>query len=171
MEIQRRAERHAGLRSMEGLRVEQLMSQPVETVMPDCSLVDAAHKLVTRRISGLPVVDAEGVLQGIITEADFLRAIGVPAHHPAHNLWQTLEAMFERHHELREPEGTVADLMVRDVITLEPGQTVHEVIDAMKRHHIKRIVVCDESRRVHGMITRSDLVRVFFDRIRAAGER
>ena len=61
------------------------MSQPVRTVHPQTPLADAAHLMVTERISGLPVVDDAGALVGIITEADFLRALGVPAHQPHHN--------------------------------------------------------------------------------------
>ena len=43
-------------------------------------------------------------------------------------------------------------------------------IEAMKQNNVKRIVVCDDSRQVLGMITRSDLLRVFFDRHTQAGE-
>ena len=50
------------------------MSQPVRTVHPQTPLADAAHLMVTERISGLPVVDDAGALVGIITEADFLRS-------------------------------------------------------------------------------------------------
>jgi CBS domain-containing protein len=71
--------------------------------------------------------------------------------------------MFNHGVQVREPEGRVADLMVSEVITIGPEQTLHEALDVMKHHHIKRLVVCDEARHVLGIITRSDLVRVFFD--------
>jgi sulfide:quinone oxidoreductase len=170
MDIHTRAEKYARMRTTEGLRVADLMSQPVITVGEDCSLADAAHLLVSKRISGLPVVDGEKRLQGIITEADFLRTLGVPSHHPSHSLWQTLEAMFSHELVLKEPdEGTVADLMIKDVVTVSPEQTLHELLEAMKSHHIKRLVVCGEAREVRGMVTRSDLVRVFFERIQQSG--
>jgi len=172
MDLNRRATVHARLRATETLRVQDLMHHPVHTVRPETTLAAAAHILVERRISGLPVVDREERLAGIITEADFLRAVGVPSHQPTHNLWQTLEALFVHHDEIHEPEGTVAELMMNDVVTVPPDDTLHDVVDAMKRHHIKRVVVVDEDRHVTGMITRSDLVRVFFDRMRgqAPGE-
>jgi CBS domain-containing membrane protein len=170
MELNARAEKHARFRITGSLRVADLMSQPVVTVTADCSLSEAAHLLVTRRISGLPVVDDDGRLRGVITEADFLRTLGVPSHHPTHSLWQTLEAMFGHHSEIREPAGTVAEVMVTDVVTAAPAQTLHDVLELMKRNRIKRLVVCDDARRVVGMITRSDLVRVFFDRIRRPGD-
>jgi len=170
MELNARAEKHARFRITGSLRVADLMSRPVVTVKGDCALSEAAHLMVTHRISGLPVVDDEERLKGVITEADFLRTLGVPSHHPTHSLWQTLEAMFAHHTEIKEPSGTVAEVMVADVVTAAPAQTLHDVLDLMKRNRIKRVIVCDDARRVVGMVTRSDLVRVFFDRIQRPGE-
>ncbi len=166
LELNQKAAKYAHLRKTEALRIENLMTRRVITVAPDTSLAEAAHLLVTNHISGLPVVDAQQRLIGVITEADFLRAMGVPSHHPTHSLWQTLEAMFTHDAEIREPTGTVADLMVANVITVKPEQTLHDVVEIMKHNRIKRVVVCDDAGLVQGMITRSDLVRVFFDRLR-----
>lgn len=54
--------------------------------------------------------------------------------------------------------------MVRNVLCVRPEQDLHHVLDIMKKHSVKRVVVCDETRRVLGIVTRSDLVRVFFGR-------
>jgi len=164
MDLAAKAEKHARLRTIGSRHVAELMSSRIVTVKADCSLSEAAHLLVTHRISGLPVVDDEGRLAGLITEADFLRALGVPSHHAAQNLWQTLEALFQHPVSAREPDNTVAELMVTHVVAVAPRQTLNEVLRVMKHHHIKRVVVCDADRRVVGMITRSDLVRAFFDR-------
>jgi CBS-domain-containing membrane protein len=166
MEISRKALKYARHRKTEGLTIANLMTRAVVTVSPDTSLAEAAHLLVENRISGLPVVDAQQHLLGVITEADFLRAMGIPSHHPTHSLWQTLEAMFTHQTEIQEPTGKVADLMVQNVVTVRPDQTLHDVIEIMKHNRIKRVVVCDDEGRVLGMVTRSDLVRVFFDRLR-----
>ena len=169
MDLTRRADRHARLRHTERLGVARLMQQPVVTVRPDTELAAAARLLMEHRISGLPVVDDDGRLAGIITEADFLRAVGIPSHHPTHSLWQTLETLFAHHDAVVEPEGRVADLMVANVVTVAPADTLHEVVETMKKHRIKRVVVADAECRVVGMITRSDLVRVFFDRLAGSG--
>lgn len=166
LELNQMAAKYARLRKTGTLLIENLMTRRVIMVAPDTSLAEAAHLLVTNHISGLPVVNAQQRLIGIITEADFLRAMGVPSHHPTHSLWQTLEAMFTHNTEIREPTGTVADLMVENVITVKPEQALHDVIEIMKHNRIKRVVVCDDAGLVQGMITRSDLVRVFFDRLR-----
>jgi CBS domain-containing membrane protein len=163
LQINRKAEKYASMRNRESVLVEKLMTQPVETVRADCTLSDAAHLMVSKRISGLPVVDDENRIVGIITEADFLRALGVPSHQPHHSVWQTLEHMFSQPVQVRETEGMVSDLMIDKVVTVTPQQSLHQVLAVMKQNQIKRIVVCDEARHVIGMITRSDLVRMFFD--------
>lgn len=167
MALSQRAEQFASRRDNEALGVARVMSQPVRTVHPQTPLADAAHLMVTERISGLPVVDDDGHLAGIITEADFLRALGVPAHQPHHSLWQTLESLFSHlasHGEPEAPDDPVTEHMMKNVVCVQPEQDLHDVIEAMKRNRVKRVVVCDMQRRVVGMITRSDLVRIFFDR-------
>jgi len=110
MALTQRAEQLAGRRATGATGVARVMSRPVRSVHPHTPLSEAAHLMVSERISGLPVVDEAGQLVGIITEADFLRALGVPAHQPHHNLWQTLESLFShliRHGELEAPDVRV----------------------------------------------------------------
>ena len=166
LELNKKAMKYARQRRTESLRVANLMTRSVVTVSRDTPLAEAAQLLVKHRISGLPVVDAEQRLIGVITEADFLRAMGVPSSHPSHSLWQTLENLFAHQTDIREPTGTVADLMVENVISVRPEQTLHDVLEIMKHNRIKRVIVADRDGRVQGMITRSDLVRVFFDSLR-----
>lgn len=165
MELNARAQKHAQIRVTEGMRVAELMSQPVQTVYSDTPLAHAAHEMVTHRISGLAVINDQRQLVGVITEGDFLRALGVPVHQPAHGMWHTLEAMFTHHSALDGLNGTVSELMVTEVITVAPQQTLHHVLEVMKENRVRRVVVCDDNRRVVGMVTRSDLVRAFFDRL------
>jgi CBS domain-containing membrane protein len=161
--LNQKAEKYARLRGRESQLVEKLMSQPVKTVRPDSTLSAAAHILVTSKISGLAVVADDNKLVGIITEADFLRSLGVPSHHPDQSVWATLENMFHHQLQIGEPEGIVADLMNKKVVTITPQHSLHEVLDVMKQNRIKRVIVCDQDQHAVGMITRSDLVRIFFD--------
>jgi CBS-domain-containing membrane protein len=167
VELTEKARRHAVLRRKESILVQGLMSQPVHTVTPDTSLADAAETLLTHRISGLPVVDPENRLVGIITEADFLCAVGIPCHHPAASLWQRLEEMFANvRPPIRDPGETVDSVMSKEVVTVGPDMLLHDALETMKAHQVKRLVVVDAQRVPIGMITRSDLVRAFFRRLR-----
>lgn len=166
MTLAERAEHFSRQRANEALGVTQIMSQPVQFVHPETPMSEAAHLMVKERISGLPVVDDNDQLIGIITEADFLRGLGLPAHYPTHNVWQTLEAMFSHfghQPQLEAPNAPVSAYMVRDVVCILPDDNVNGVLERMKRHQIKRVLVCDQDRHLLGVITRSDLVRVFFD--------
>ncbi|HEY9198214.1 MAG TPA: CBS domain-containing protein [Gammaproteobacteria bacterium] len=51
--------------------------------------------------------------------------------------------------------------MIENVIAVKPEQTPHDVVEIPKHNRIRRVVVCDDENRVQGMITRSELVRVF----------
>lgn len=174
MTLAERAQHFAGQRAAESLTVARIMSQPVRVVDTQTTMSQAAHLMVTERISGLPVVDDAEQLVGIITEADFLRGLGVPAHQPTHNLWQTLESMFSHlahHAEVESPEDPVSEHMVRDVVCASPDHNVDDVLSLMKQRRVKRVLVCDTERHVVGMVTRSDLVRIFFDRYMQADKR
>lgn len=167
MTLSQRAVQLASRSAAEAIGVSRAMNRPVRTVHPQTPLTDAAHVMVSEKISGLPVVDDDGRLAGIITEADFLRALGVPSHQPHHNLWQTLESLFSHlahHGELDAPDDPVKEHMIRNVVCVQPDRDLHAVIEVMKRYSVKRVVVCDNDKRVVGMVTRSDLLRTFFDR-------
>ncbi|HEY9050602.1 MAG TPA: CBS domain-containing protein [Gammaproteobacteria bacterium] len=165
MHINRTAQKHAQLRQAENLMIRDIMTTDVATVRPDTPLRDAARILLELRISGLPVVDENNVPVGIVTEADFLTAMGIPCHHPAHSLWQTLESMFKHHPNQGNMPATVADIMAHQVITITDTKTLHDAIDTMKKHHIKRVVVTNEQQQVQGIITRSNLVKVLLQQI------
>lgn len=165
MEIQQRARKHAGMHQIEQTRIHDIMSRELATVRPDTLLREAAARLLELRISGLPVVDDDTKPIGIITEADFLRALGIPCHHPAYSLWQTIDTIF--HHAAHPgtmPE-TVADIMVKQVISIEKQQSLHDAITLMKKHHIKRLVVTDVEGKLCGMVTRSNLISVLLQQI------
>ena len=163
--ITQTAQKHAQLRQVEQLLVRDIMTTNVETVSPDTSMRDAAKILLDLRISGLPVMDHNGNLVGIVTEADFLSALGVPCHHPAHSVWQSLESMFNAQPGKNLTPKKVADIMSTQTVTIASHKTLHDVIDTMKRHHVKRVVVVNEEETVTGIITRSNLVKVLLKKI------
>jgi len=165
MHINQMAQKHAQLRAAEQLSVRDIMTRDVATVQPDTPLRDAARVLLELRISGLPVTEAGGKLVGVVTEADFLSAMGIPSHHPAHSLWHTLESMFRQQPNMQVVPEQVADIMAKQVITVSPSKSLHDAIDLMKKHHVKRLVVVDDEHKVLGIITRSNLVQVLLQKI------
>jgi len=165
MMITKTAQKYAELRQMEQILVRDIMTTDVATVSPDTSLRDAATKLLELRISGLPVVGQSGELVGIVTEADFLSALGIPCHHPAHSVWQTLESMFNSQPAQSVAPKKVADIMSAQTVTITADKSLQDVIDTMKRHHVKRLVVTDTNKQVIGIVTRSNLVKILLRKI------
>ena len=163
--LTKKALKYAQLRQTESMFVKDIMSRNVEVVSPNTSLKDAANLLLELRISGLPVVNSENKLIGIVTEADFLCALGIPCHHPAHSVWQTLESMFNATPKNSHLPNVVSDIMSTQPVTIGIDETLHEVIATMKHHHVKRLIVINEQETVVGIITRSNLVKVLLKRI------
>lgn len=165
MELAKRAEQFAQQRKYSAQSVHNLMTKPVESIYPHMSLKDAAQIMLEKRISGLPVVDTANRLIGIITEADLLRILGLPSVLPHHSIWHTLENIFSHlsHAGLSEaPDDPVEKHMTRHVITTAPDEHIQAVIDLMKRHQVKRVVVVDKQQHVLGIVTRSNLIKLFF---------
>ena len=165
MQIDKMAQKHARLRETEGLTVREIMTADVITVSPDTPLSDAARILVEQRISGLPVADEDGKPIGVVTEADFLCAMGIPCHHPTHSVWQTLENMFRHPPRTTGMPSKVSDIMVEHVVSINENKTLHDVIALMKKHHIKRVIVTNDQDQVSGIITRSNLVQVLLQQM------
>jgi CBS domain-containing protein len=57
------------------LKVEQIMSANVYTINPDADIADAAELMMSRKVSGLPVVNQNGEVVGVITESDIFRML------------------------------------------------------------------------------------------------
>jgi CBS domain-containing protein len=57
------------------LTIGEVMSKPTQTISPEATIGEAAEIMLSRKISGLPVVDADGRLVGIITESDIFRMV------------------------------------------------------------------------------------------------
>lgn len=165
MQLDKMAEKHARLRESGHLTVREIMTPDIISVTPDTALSDAARILVEKRISGLPVTDEESKLIGVVTEADFLCAMGIPCHHPTHSVWQTLENLFRHPPRTTDMPSRVGDVMVTRVVSIHENQTLDDVIEQMKKHHIKRLIVTDDQQRVNGIITRSNLVQVLLQQI------
>ena len=60
------------------MKAREIMSLEVVSVDPDASILEAVRLMLQNRISGLPVVDSQGMLVGMVTDGDFLRRVERP---------------------------------------------------------------------------------------------
>ncbi len=136
------------------MRVLDIMSIDVLTVSPEESLKAAARLMVERGVSGLPVVNAEGKLVGIITEADFLEREADRSHR------RLLDALMHKPDTVSEAE-TVGQVMSTHPVVIYPEASVTEAARVMSHHHVKRLPVVNDEGRLQGIISRGDVVTVF----------
>ena len=139
-------------------QIREMMTPDVITVPLGTTLHQAARLMSDLRISSLPVVDPDARLVGLITETDFVSVL----HADQATMTEELRGVFSNAACGETRAGClVDDVMTPEPITLEGDDSLHRAVDTMKRHHINQIVVTDQTRRVKGILTGADLVRVF----------
>jgi CBS-domain-containing membrane protein len=141
------------------LTAADVMTTDVVTVDPDKPVRDIAELLYTRRISGVPVVDSDGSVIGIVSEGDLIgHAAIVGEHH--RSWWLSLfadESVTAR--DYAKAHGrTARDVMTTNVITVEETKTLREIVETLHRHRINRVPVVRDGKLV-GIVTRGDLLK------------
>jgi CBS domain-containing protein len=140
------------------MKVKELMTTELITVSRESSLKEAARRMLAAGVSGLLVTDAAGNLEGVITEADFVKA---ESGRRTVKRARLLEWFSNGKHEIPSSERLVGDVMTADVITLGPYADHAEAARLMQRAAIKRIPIVDEADRLVGIVSRSDIMRAF----------
>lgn len=117
------------------MRAGDIMTRGVITIGPSARIQDAARLLADHHISGVPVVDAEGKMIGLVTEADLIGKDG----------------------------ATVADIMTTRVVTAEESTPVEVVAQTLASNRYKRLPIVYGERLV-GIVSRADIVRMMASR-------
>ncbi|UGY11851.1 CBS domain-containing protein (plasmid) [Bradyrhizobium septentrionale] len=141
------------------MRAHQIMTKYVTTVTPRTTIEDAANIMLRCHLSGVPVVNDEGSLVGIVSESDFLRRteIGTERKRPAFLQFFAsagkLAADF-----VHERGRKVEDIMTRDPVTVTEQTPLSELVELMEKRGIKRLPVLSGKVMV-GIVTRSNLLQ------------
>jgi CBS-domain-containing membrane protein len=142
------------------MQAADIMTLGAATIRPDASVGEAAKVMLQYQVSGLPVVDDKGELVGIITEGDLLRRpeLGTERRRPR---WlEFLLGPGRLAEEYTHSHGRrVADVMVKDVVTITPETRLDDIVQLMERRGVKRLPVVD-GRKVVGIVSRANLLRV-----------
>lgn len=126
-------------RSLRDISVREFMSASLVSFSPDTGIFDAIRQLVSRGVSGAPVLDQFGNIVGILSEKDCLKVAVNAAYHDEHG-------------------GVVADFMSRNPVTVEASASILEVAELFLAGSFKRYPVIHEQR-VVGQISRSDILK------------
>lgn len=141
------------------MRVDDIMARDVVSVPPDASVREIASLMLERRISGVPVVDAEGQVLGVVSEGDLIRRPEIETDRADRGWLSIFVSDEERARDFVKSHGRRArEVMTRPAVCVAPQTPLDEAVRIMERHHIKRLPVVEQGRLV-GLMTRADLVR------------
>ncbi|MCX8132376.1 MAG: CBS domain-containing protein [Roseococcus sp.] len=151
------------------MRAEEIMSRDVVTVRPETPLREVAELLATRHLSGVPVVDAEGRLLGVVTESDLMRRIAAPAEAPMGFLAGLIrDAAAEAARFAKLHGRTAQDVMTPDPLCVVPEAPVAEVAKLLEEKGIRRLPVVSGGRLL-GLVSRADILKAVLAAPAAAG--
>jgi CBS domain-containing protein len=140
------------------MRVRDVMTRKVISVVADDTILEAARTMLQNRISGLPVTDTAGNLVGVVTEGDFLRRgeLGTQRRRPR---WlEFLIGPGRLADEYVHTSGRkVQEVMTDDPCTIAEDDSLEKAVDLMERRRIKRLPVVRDGKMV-GIISRSNLM-------------
>lgn len=144
------------------MKAHDLMTSPVVTASEDATLEDIARLMIDRRIGGVPIVDAEGRIVGIITKTDF----GAKEGHVPFSLfrapqvfgrWLDKQGLQRIYEEARSMKAR--DVMTRNVVTASEDDEIEKVVRHMFERDVSRVPIVRERKPV-GIVARHDLLRV-----------
>jgi CBS-domain-containing membrane protein len=135
--------------------VDDVMTRTVVALRDAAEFKDIARPLRQRRISALPVLDADGRVVGVVSEADLLPKEALRDRDPADT--RTRHAT-ER---AKARAVTAGELMTSPAVTVTADATLARAARLMARHRVKRLPVVDAAGMLKGIVSRSDLLDVF----------
>ncbi|MFW6091075.1 MAG: CBS domain-containing protein [Actinomycetota bacterium] len=130
------------------------MTTDVITVRQDAPFKEVARLLDEHSVSALPVLDADGRLVGIVSEADLL-----PKEY--RDRPGRLARLLHRHEVVKAEGGVAGDLMSSPAVTIGPDASLAEAAQLMMHERVKRLPVVSDGGELIGIVSRADLVEAF----------
>ena len=122
------------------LTAQDIMTDNVVTIGPNSTVQEAIEHLLREKISGLPVVDANGKLIGIVTEF----------------------ALLAMAYDVSVRQEKVLKHMTTDLVTVAPDDPIRKVADLCIMHRVRRVPVVENGRLV-GLIARCDVLKGIYE--------
>ncbi len=138
--------------------IEQFMTTRVFSARKEGSLAEVATILADNDISGLPVVNGQMQVVGVISEKDFLRSMTTTRET---NFMELIaECIGVKGCPALSIQGqTAGDIMSAPAVTVRPETSLIQVSELFSRHFINRVPVVDRENRLLGILSRDDIVR------------
>ena len=142
------------------MRARDVMVRAVATTTPETAVENVARLMINLRISGVPVLDKNGKLVGIVTEGDLLRRAETGTERRLSRWSERFSANSRLAAEyLKARARRVEDIMTRKVVSVGELATLAEIAELMETRRIKRVPVVHDGKIV-GIVSRADLLQV-----------
>jgi CBS domain-containing protein len=144
------------------------MTRNVISIDPNATVLQAARLMLQHHISGLPVIDKDGKLVGVLSEGDFLRRRETQTERRRSRWLEFLMGPGRIASEYSHSHGRkVSEVMTPDVQTVDEITPLEDIVELMERHRIKRVPVV-RGGQVVGIVTRSNLMHAMVSLARGA---
>lgn len=143
------------------LTAKDIMTKTIISVQPETEVIQAARLMLDNHLNGLPVLDKEGFLKGIICQSDLVTQ---QKKLPLPSFFVMLDGLFPLssvnvEKELKKMTAvTVAEAMTADPVTVGSEESLEEITTIMVRHNIHTLPVLEQGRLV-GIIGKEDILR------------
>lgn len=150
------------------MRAVDVMTPNVVTIWSKASVVEAAKLMLERGISGLPVVNDEGRLTGMVTEGDLFRRVEIGTEPRHSDRSSQSKSRYDLLCEYLKSRGQrVENIMSPDVIRVFENTPLAEVAALLDLKRIKRVPVLRDGKMV-GIVSRADLLRALVRQIESS---
>ena len=144
------------------LKAKDIMTKEVITIHPETEVGQAAKLLLEHHVNGLPVVDKEGRLVGIICQSDLIaqqKRIPLPSFFIMLDSYIPLTSPKNIEKELQKMSAiTVAEAMTSNPVTVNPGTDLEDIATLMVKNNIHTLPVLDKGKLI-GVIGKEDILR------------
>jgi CBS domain-containing protein len=139
-------------------RVQDVMTTEVITAPEDASIAEIVALLTDRRITAVPITDSFDVVLGVVSWTDLRSKIhaGTPDGNSRSSWWRRLVPP-----SAQWPQGTAVEVMSGPARTIGAGASLAAAARSMYRHGVGRLLVVDRDSGLRGIVTRSDLLKVY----------
>ncbi len=148
---------------MADLTAKEIMNKKVITIKKDASIKELSELLVDNKISGVPVLDENNDLVGIVSEGDIIvqnSDLHFPRYFKLLDGIIYLESLNKFKRSLEKHLATkVEDIMTVKVKTVDEDTPINEIADIMLDSRVNRLPVMDKNNKLVGIITRADIVK------------
>ncbi|MFH1191951.1 MAG: CBS domain-containing protein [bacterium] len=149
------------------MRAQDIMTTKIISVRPTTSIVSVAKLMDQYGIHGVPVISENNFLKGIITESDFfikklpnfylpsyinfLNDLGFPDKIPKKEQSKLKKVI----------DAAAEDIMTKNCVSILPAIELNKIIGIFKSKHIYTLPVVDETKKIVGVITIADIIKLF----------